>query len=156
MRLLAGFLFVVLAAAVVAPVGSGRSASTVVIRVKSVLVASNVVKDVLPKGPSKGDVAVDRDDLFNVARQFDKPSGARVGTDRVTLTVLGPTSVHVQGTARFPDGTITFTGTGKATSPTGTLTVPVVGGTGRYAHARGTVTAGGQATNVNSYRFRLP
>jgi hypothetical protein len=146
-----------LAAVIVAPESSSAGpGSTIVIRVKSVLVASQIVKDVPPKGASKGDVVTGRDNLLNVTRQFGKPSGARVGVDRVTETILSSTSAIIQGTAHLPDGTIAFKGTGKANSSTGTLTVPVVGGTGRYAHARGTVTAGTQATNVNVYRLTLP
>jgi hypothetical protein len=145
-----------LAAVIVTRESSGRPGSTIVIRVKSVLVASQIVKDVPPKGASKGDVVTGRDNLLNVTRQFGKPAGARVGVDRVTETILGSTSAIIQGTARLPDGTVAFKGTGKANSSTGTLTIPVVGGSGHYAHARGTVTAGTQATNVNVYRLTLP
>jgi hypothetical protein len=155
MRLPAGLAVLALAAAVLAPAGNGRSGSTLVIRVKSVLVAHSF-KDAPPKGLSRGDVAVEHDDLFNTSSQFGKPAHALVGTDRATLTFLSKTSILVKGTARFPGGTVAFGGIAKETAATVSLSLPVRGGTGRYAHAGGTVTAGGSATNVNTYRLTLP
>jgi len=155
MRLPAGLALLALAAAIFAPVGNGRSASTLVIHVKSVLV-SHTLKDVPPKGLSKGDVAVEHDDLFNTSVRFGRPAHALVGTDRATLTFQSKTSTLIKGTARFPDGTVAFSGIAKQTASTVSVTVPVTGGTGRYAHAQGTVTAGGPATNLNTYRLTLP
>ena len=154
MRLPVGFAVVALVAVVLAPAGNGGSRSTVVIRVKSVLVA-HTLHDVAPTGPSKGDVAVERDDLFNLgARQLGKPARARVGTDRATITFVTKATVRIDGVARFPAGTVTFAGSSSLARPKTSVTV--TGGTGRYAHARGTATAGGTATNVNTYRLTLP
>ena len=154
MRLPVGLALVAIAVAVLAPAGNGDSRSALVIRVKSVLVA-HWTHDVPPAGPSMGDVAVERDDLFNLdARQFGKPAHALVGTDRATITFVTKTLVRITGVARFPAGTVTFAGSSSVSRPT--MTVTVTGGTGRYAHVRGTATAGGTATNVNTYHLTLP
>ena len=119
------------------------------------VLVSHTFKDVPPKGLSKGDVAAEHNDLFNTSSRFGKPANALVGTDRTTVTFQTKTSTLVKGTARFPDGTVAFSGIVKETASTVTATIPVTGGTGRYAHARGTVTAGGSATNLNTYRLTL-
>jgi hypothetical protein len=153
-RLPTGLALVAIGLAVLAPAGNGESRSALVIRVKSVLVA-HTTHDVAPTGPSKGDFAVEGDDLFNLGvRQFGKPAHARVGTDRATITFVTNTRVRITGVARFPAGTVTFVGSSSLARPT--MTVTVTGGTGRYAHARGTATAGGTATNVNTYHLTLP
>lgn len=154
MRLTVGLALAAAGVAVLAPAGNGASRSALVIRVRSVLVA-HTTHDVAPTGPSKGDVTVERDDLFNLgARQLGKPAHARVGTDRATITLLTKTTAFVEGSARFPDGSVTFAGFSSFTRPQ--ATIPVTGGTGRYAHARGIVVAGGAAANVNAYHLTLP
>jgi hypothetical protein len=154
MRLPAVFALAVAAASLLAPAGDGRSTSTLVFQVKSVLV-SHTLRDLVPKGLSSGDVVVEHDALYNVVFRFHRPAGALVGIDQATLTFRSKTRVAVGGTARLPDGTITFNGVATIGS-TALITVPVTAGTGRYKHARGTVTVGGPATNVNTYRLTLP
>jgi hypothetical protein len=88
--------------------------------------------------------------------QFGRRAHALVGADRTTFTFLTRTSVRIEGTAHFPEGTVEFGGIARGTPSTATITIPVTGGTGSYAHARGTVTAGTAATNVKTYRLTLP
>jgi hypothetical protein len=134
--------------------GGHHKPSAVVIRLKSV-VESNHKTDKPPKGPSKGDVWVERDILFNVTRGFGKAAKAMVGTDQATITFQSATEAHVTGTATLPDGTITFGGATSVTSAT--QLVPVVGGTLAYAHAAGSLVITNAAVDtLNTYHLKLP
>ena len=111
--------------------------------------------DELPHGPSKGDIWIEHDLLYNVTRQFGKPANAVVGSATATLTFLSPTTARVIGTAKLPDGTLRFRGTASITGKT--PHVPVVGGTGAYAHARGAlITSGDPYNTYNTYRLTIP
>jgi hypothetical protein len=144
----------VLLAVMLAGCGGHHKASTVVIRLKSV-VESNQRTDKPPTGPSKGDVWVEGDSLFNVRPGFGKAANAMVGTDKATITFQSTTEAHAAGTATLPDGTITF---GGETSVTGaTQLIPVVGGTRAYAHASGNLVITNAATDtLNTYHLTLP
>jgi hypothetical protein len=133
--------------------GGHRKASTVVIRLRSV-VESNHKTDTPPTGPSKGDVWVERDTLFNMAQAFGKAANAMVGTDKATITFQSTTEARVTGTATLPDGTITF---GGETSVKGvTQLIPVVGGTHAYAHASGSLVITNAAVDtLNTYHLSL-
>jgi hypothetical protein len=134
--------------------GSQHKASTVVIRLKSV-VQSNHKTDKPPTGPSKGDVWVEHDSLFNVEQGLGKAANAMVGTDTATITFQSTTEARATGTAILPDGTITF---GGETSVTGaTQLIPVVGGTRAYAHASGSlVITNTSVDTLNTYHLKLP
>jgi hypothetical protein len=135
-------------------VGEARSGKTLTIKILSVVNAVGET-DVEPKGLSAGDRIRITDRLYNLAPQFGKPNGAFVGTDSGISTVRqGGRSADFRGTARLPGGTIRVRGRYVVTGTLPLLTV--VGGTGRFARARGTVSitalAGkGRARNV----FRL-
>jgi len=135
--------------------GGHHESSTVVLRLKSV-VESNDKTDKPPTGPSKGDVWVERDTLFNVTSGFGKAANAMVGTDKATITFQSTTEAHVAGTASLPDGTIMF---GGETAVSGaTQLVPVVGGTRAYAHATGSlvITNSGVSDTLNTYHLTVP
>ena len=107
--------------------------------------------------PSKGDVVRGTSVLKNAAPQFGKPKGTVVGSDVYSMTITrAPYRVSVSVKVKLPDGTIQAKGRGDLQAPT--LTIPVVGGTGAYAGARGTSTASGLTGNrsLNVYRVRLP
>ena len=144
---------VVLAVALVG-CGGHHKPTTVVIRLKSVL-QSNQKTDKPPTGPSKGDVWVERDSLFNVTPEFGKAASAMVGNDEATISFQSTTEAHVAGTATLPDGTITF---GGETAVTGaTQLIPVAGGTRAYAHATGNLVITNAATDtLNTYHLTLP
>jgi hypothetical protein len=112
-----------------------------------------------PAGLSKGDVIVERDNLFNSVPQLGKPAGALVGTDRGTLSVINTKSAVVAGTANFPGGTVSYRGVVRLTG-TQPISLRVTGGTGRYSHARGTMTEPGADNDPgnahNIYRLSLP
>lgn len=154
MRLTVGLVLVTLAVMTAVPAGQARRSSALVIRVRSVTTSFTVPKDAPPKGFSKGDVLVENDALFNVDRQFGKAARALVGTDRTRLTFQTATTLLVAGVAKLPGGTISFKGNAMFNAKI-SQTVAVVGGTGRYAHARGTLTSGAQDQPLNTYRLNL-
>ena len=148
-RLLLALAVVALAAPATA------QAQTVTVRVTSVLVSIRSV-DVGPAGPSKGDRRVFRTTLLNTASQFGKPKGAKVGSDRGTMTFTSAHSVRYAGSAVLPGGTLTIRGPVQPVGANG-IRIAVVGGTGRFARATGTLTVGGGAQRApNVYRLKLP
>ncbi len=154
MRRLAALLGSTLLAAVAASAATPALAAPstgIVITVKSVTTAS-IPRDTPPKGASKGDRIVMRDRLLNVGRQFGKPAGAVVGRDEGVLVLTDPTSGTFDGVTTLPGGTIRLHGIIRD----GFETFTVVGGTGRYAHARGTVSVGRGASPLNVYRIGFP
>jgi len=134
--------------------GAGDARVLLVIKVKSITI-SGTHYDRPPKGLSEGDKFVGRSRLLNAARQFGKPIGAVVGSDYSVLTLTSSTAGTVSGTARLPGGTISFKGAGRL-STGASPPIPVVGGTGRYDHARGTVVVGPGNAPLNTYRLTLP
>jgi hypothetical protein len=133
--------------------------SSIVIRVKSVQTFGAAVRNQPPAGPSKGDVIVERDNLFNVSRQLGKPAGTLIGTDRVTITLVTARTATIVGAATLLNGTVSFKGTVRLTD-TQPISVRITGGTGRYAHAGGTMTEPGTDSDPsnahNTYRITLP
>jgi predicted metal-binding membrane protein len=102
--------------------------------------------------------------LFNLGPQFGKPAKKMVGSMRFSYTLRkvcsGFTSkcsatADFETTTTLPGGTIVAGGRGISIAKP-TITVPVTGGTGRYAGARGTVTMGPLSTETNVYRLTLP
>ena len=147
-RLLFAFPSILLA--VGATVASAAAPTTLVITVRSVTTAS-IPTDKAPKGASKGDRVLLRDRLVNVAKQFGKPAGAVVGRDEGVLVLTSPTSATFEGVTTLPGGTIRLRGIIR----NGVETYSIVGGTGKYAHARGTIVVGPGKSPLNTYHLRL-
>jgi hypothetical protein len=152
MRVLSSVLAVLVFAAASPTAGVART--VLVIRVKSITI-SGTHFDASPKGFSKGDQFVGRSRLRNAARQFGKPVGAVVGSDYSVLTLTSSTTATVFGVARLPGGTLRFKGGGHLSNGP-SPPIPLIGGTGRYAGARGTVVVGPGNTPLNTYRLTLP
>jgi hypothetical protein len=138
-------------AATAAVPATGAPRALLVIRVTSVTTGV-VTTDRAPKGVSKGDRYVFRDRLLNAAKQFGKPIGARVGGDRGSVVLTSKTNGVTRGVATLPGGTIRFGGDAGITA----LTYRILGGTGRYAHARGVLVVGQGDSPLNTYRLSLP
>jgi hypothetical protein len=133
-------------------VAAGAGAASRTIRVTSVTLKL-VTHDVGKKGASKGDTIVYRDRLLNAAAQFGKKQGALVGSDGGTLTFTSAHTARFDGNATLPGGTLTLRGVVTGV-PGGGLIVPVVGGTGVFAHVHGTLTVGAGRNHVlNTYRL---
>jgi hypothetical protein len=104
---------------------------------------------------TKGDRISGTERLRNAARQFDRPIGADVGTDRYVITAVAWERITLDLVATFPGGTVHAHGEGKIGAPP---RVPIVGGTGVYAGAAG-VAEGRHLANgkkLNVYRLQLP
>jgi Dirigent-like protein len=142
---------VVAVIAVSAALAGAAGAASRTIRVTSVTV-SMVSHDVGPKGASKGDTIVYRDRLVNAAPQFGREQGVQVGTDSGTMTFTSPHTATFKGKVVLPGGTLTLSGAVYSTADG--LVVPVTGGTGVFAHVRGTLLVGQGRNHVpNTYRL---
>jgi hypothetical protein len=143
-----------LAVLAVGAVPGAARAESLTIQVTSVVVTLKPY-DKLPKGSSTGDRIVFHDKLLNVVRQFGKAKGIRVGEDHGTMTFTSAHTARFDGRVTLPGGTIRIKG---AVKPLGDgIQIPVVGGTGRYAAATGTLTVGpGDERALNVYKLTLP
>jgi hypothetical protein len=156
-RLLVALLATVCVVLPVQAAGAREASRT--IRLVSVATGLQVRVDKPPTQElSRGDVVRITSVLRNEVAQFGRPKGAAVGRDVGTLTIVSATRADVAGTATLPGGTIRFAGRSTVSSPR--ETIAVIGGTGTFAGARGTLevtslgTGGTRARNV--YRLRLP
>ena len=119
------------------------------------------IKDVPPRTLrlaheyTKGDTIRGTEILRNAVRQFNKPKGAIVGADRYVIIAVAWQKVRVDFVTRFPGGTVHAHGEGKIGSKP---KVPIVGGTGLYAGATGSIEgqhlANGEKLNI--YRLHIP
>jgi hypothetical protein len=150
---LASLLMCAVAVLAVAPAAAGLERPTT-IRVVSSLVSAKQV-DRAPKGQaSPGDAIVTVNRLRNDISQFGRRKGSVVGTDRATLRLQRDGTLRIFGTATLPGGTIRFDG--RISGRTTTVVIQVVGGTGRYANARGTVAVtdlDNRGSALNVYRL---
>ena len=106
---------------------------------------------------SKGDFYRAGSILRNTVPQFGKPKGARVGSDDFLVKTLSSSKSFVRGRTRLPGGLIRI----DTVIPLGQSMrfVPVAGGTGDFAGARGTletIELAGVQRALNIYRLRLP
>jgi hypothetical protein len=148
---LALLALVLVTTATAATPAAGGPTRTLVIKVKSVTVKVSTT-DAAPKGVSKGDRYRFRDRLLNAARQFGKPVGALVGGDQGFIVLTSKTTGRTRGIATLPGGTISFGGEDGVAA----MSYPIVGGTGRYADARGVLLVGPGDSPLNTYRLSLP
>ena len=91
------------------------------------------VVDNAPKGKKAG-----RGDLIVYANPVFDRQGTQVGTDHGVCTVLSSSQSQCEATLALPKGQIVTHGLQGMTS---SFEVAVIGGTGAYAGARGTMTA---------------
>jgi hypothetical protein len=139
-----------------AGVGAGANAapSPNVIKLVSTTTSQRAI-DKPPTGQSPGDGVFATSRLQNLVRQFGKAQGAVVGSDRGTTTLLQSGATRMDGIATLPGGTVHFHGIPKPVS--GGSIIPVVGGTGIYDGATGTLTITDidQLRAINVYRLKM-
>jgi hypothetical protein len=133
---------------------AGGTPTALVIKLKS-HVSTSFNDDRPPKGDSKGDRYLVRDNLINVGKQFGKRAGAVIGHDSGIITLSGAKTASIVGVAVLPDGKITFKGPLSLSSVPGPP-LTVTGGTGRYAQARGKVVIGSGDFPLNTYKITVP
>lgn len=144
-------LAAVVAAVVAAP---AAQAGRLTFAVTSVGLSSKRT-DLLPKGTSKGDTIVMRDRLLNTKAQFGRAKGAAVGSDHGTMTFTSGHTARFAGVADLPGGTLVLNG--QVVVLAAGLAIPVTGGTGRFARAKGYVLVGhGGKRVLNTYTLTLP
>jgi dirigent-like protein len=150
----------VLVLAVPVQAGQRSESKVLTIRLVSKTVSTRALVDRAPKGePSKGDVQQAKLELRNAVAQLGRPKGALIGTGVAVGTVTSLAQVHIRVnlTAKLPGGTIRAAGTYAAQR---SLDVPVVGGTGAFADAGGTLRVDtfepDARTALMTYRLRLP
>jgi hypothetical protein len=137
--------------ALVAPAASAAAATQTILVTSVTIVAAS--HDVKPAGPSKGDTVTARDHLLNAAPQFGRKTGATVGSDSAVVTLGSADAATIKGRVTLPGGTITISGSVTPLA-NGGLIAPVTGGTGAFAHVRGTLTVGpGKDHVLNTYRL---
>src|SRR5262245_18705538 len=134
-----------------------EASSAMTIRLVAKVVTVQYAVDAPPQGTySKGDQIWTLYALRNARPQFGLPKGAKVGTDSDTATMTSPTRAIAKLQVALPGGTLLVQGHEVLPYIGGTL--PVVGGTGRFANARGTlsVCACRPALWNQVYRLQLP
>ena len=141
-----------------AAASEAATAKSITIRVY-VKEVTQSVKDVPPRTLvgfeyTKGDTICGTELLRNVVRQFNKPKGATVGTDRYVIFAVAYQKVRVDFVIRLPGGTVHAHGVGKP----GSGKVSIVGGTGLYAGATGFAEGRHLANGekLNTYRLQVP
>jgi hypothetical protein len=128
------------------------SPRAITITVLSVQTAARSL-DRAPKGTSAGDRIEFVNTLRNTSPRFGKGAHAKIGSDTGTMTFTSKSTARMKGVATLPDGTIDFEGA-VTVLPNDTVTVPIVGGTGTYANASGTLLVGsGEQEAANTYRI---
>lgn len=159
-RVLALALALVAILALVLALGGQAARSTsegsLTIRLISTFVSGREV-DRAPKGRlSKGDTAYVRSVLRNAVPQLGRPKGAVVGRDDAVFTVLTPPTALLKVQVKLPGGTLQVQGRVRLTQQSAVLAV--VGGTERFASARGTseVRDLSDGRSLNVYRLLLP
>ncbi len=138
--------------------GAGRNkSSSLTISVFWSVISDRIIRDVPPKHKrSAGDVALFTASLTNHVPQFGMRSGALVGVEYDTITVLSARAVFIKAKATLPGGRIFSAG---RSSERGAFhTIRVTGGARRYAGVRGSVTSEeiGRLASVDTYHLRLP
>jgi len=145
----------VLVLALSASAARNAGAASLTIRLESTVQSSRAV-DLVPKHRlSRGDTASIGSILRNAVPQFGRAKGAVVGSDRAVFTVLSPPWSSVKVKVRLPGGTLLVQGRVRI----GQLraVVPVLGGTGRFANARGSCEVRSLLDrSINIYRLRIP
>lgn len=145
---------VLVASALAAGQATAGSPPTVIALVSTTTSSSQI--DVKPKGTvNAGDGEISTSRLANARAQFGKPKGAVVGSDKGTVIYTGQHSARMKAVAKLPGGTLILNGplqpvTGNA------VVIAVVGGTGIFAGATGTLTIlppSSPSTAVNVYRL---
>jgi hypothetical protein len=135
--------------------GTAMDTTSLTISLLAVLVSARSV-DTEPKNQiNAGDKIYAVSVLRNLVPQFGRPRGAVVGRDSEVGTLVSSRTLVLTGVARLPGGTLKLKG--RQTLNDLAFSIPVVGGTGKFANARGTCIVRVRGNTVfNTYRLTLP
>jgi hypothetical protein len=142
--------------------GAARAAEMNFTTVKLVSVTTKATADTarVPGEPANEQTVSslhEYDRLYNATKQFGKAAKVQVGTDRALLVRFASGRSWSTVTATLPGGTIHSVGYMRHVGGEGEL--PVVGGTGRYAHVTGWLSIKDVGTSnfaANIYTLRMP
>jgi hypothetical protein len=109
-----------------------------VIRLVSANLTFRLLVDKPPQGSSKGDTISTTNVLANAVAQFGLAKGAVVGSDAGRTTNVDAVPMTADVLVRLPGGTLRVRGRSRRVGQT--RVVPVVGGTGQFKGAIGTLT----------------
>jgi hypothetical protein len=128
--------------------GGIANAATSTFTAKATQTSFKVIKDVAPKGPSKGDV-------YQFTERLTQ-GGKQIGSDKVTLTIISASKATADGIFTFKTGTLHVHGTvPPQPTPGKTLHVPIVGGAGAYKGAHGTLDVTPNKGNTSTEVFHI-
>ena len=139
-----GVLALVLLVTVAPAAASSRQAARTeasppkIIRLISSTVNFRVLVDKPPQGNSTGDTVYAANVLTNAVAQFGVRKGAVVGSDAGRTTNIGGIPMTVNILVALPGGTLRVRGRSRAVGQT--RVAPVIGGTGAFKGATGTLT----------------
>jgi hypothetical protein len=142
--------------AATALVPSAQAATHMTLKLTSLTTVTDV-HDTAPKGKeNKGDNIDFKDLLLTTGDQLGKKKGKPVGYDAGTVLYTSATAQKIEGVTTFPGfGTITFVGPLK-TAKDGTVTVPIISGTGQFKGVKGSLIIGvGDQKAPNTYVLTL-
>jgi hypothetical protein len=115
--------------------------------------------DLAPRGTeNKGDWIRYRARLLTVGPLFGRRNKNQpIGWEAGTQTFVSAVDARIRGTTTFPGhGTIKFKGLMRSLR-NGMISVPVIGGTGKFNGAKGVLLIGaGNLESVNTYHLRIP
>jgi hypothetical protein len=132
------------AVALTSAASGGRHPAAITIHAQSKLEHVQGV-DNAPQGRSAGDLLVFTEELLDAR-------GRKIGSDAATCTSLFDQRFQCTGTYVLPGGQVMVQLI--QPGPTGTYTQAIVGGTGRYARARGVVVVNQQSSG-DRFTFRI-
>jgi hypothetical protein len=129
--------------------GIANAATSTTITVSAVQTSSKIIKDTPPKGQ------INPGDKFQFTEKLLQ-KGKKIGTDKVVITDEAGNKALADGVFTFKAGTLHAHGTIPFPPPNGkAFKVPIIGGTGAYKGAKGTVTVTqkSQNTSVEVFKF---
>ena len=123
--------------------GIANAATSTTITAKATQTSFKSIKDVPPKGPSKGDIVQFTEKLTQ--------GGKQIGSDKVTLNLTSASRAIADGIFTFKTGTLHAHGAiPSQPAPGKTFAVPIIGGTGAYKGAHGTLDVTINKNNTTS------
>jgi hypothetical protein len=128
---------------------AANAATSTTITVTAVQTSSKILKDTAPKGQ------LNPGDKFQFTEKLLQ-SGKKIGTDKITVTDEKGNKALADGVFTFKAGTLHAHGTFPFPPPNGKpFNIPIVGGTGAYKGAHGTltVTQKSQSSSTEVFHF---
>jgi hypothetical protein len=129
--------------------GVANAATAITISDKAIQTSFKFIKDTPPKKQ------INPGDQFSFLETL-KQGSKQIGSDKVILTVVSKTQAVADGTFTFKTGTLHAHGPVPVNiRPGQTIVVPIVGGTGAYKGAHGTLHVTSGKGNISTQVFHF-